>query len=263
MLSYDYNSSDAAAIKKWPIGSRWQMMFAATDISVILPIYRRVVEYCSEYSIQNVTAAFERAYREQRDLIADAYLSRFKMTLETFMRDGAQRFPPSIYSEIFKRIEAISVGAEFLVFGFDVDGLNHIFKIDDDARVRSLDIEGLGTIGIGGWIAHASLLSRPLPLSEPDLLLYRVCEAKFASESVPTVGRSTVLTHFTKPAQPDGVAKDFYVLSEDIEAIRRIWQREQAKHAPFKTIIKLRGALDRALEPLQIVKAIEKAEDKQ
>lgn len=69
MLSYDYNSSDAAAIKKWPIGPRWQMMFAATDISVILPIYRRVMEYCSgtPYSLQNVAGAFERAYREQRE----------------------------------------------------------------------------------------------------------------------------------------------------------------------------------------------------
>ena len=265
MLSSDYNSYEPAAIKKWPIGTRWQMMFAALDVSVVLPIYRRIVKYCADttFSIEDVAGAFERSYREARELMADAYLSRFKMNLGTFMRDGAQRFGPSMYLEVIRRVEAISVGAEFLVFGFDADQMNHIFTINDEARAQSLDIEGFGTIGTGGWIANASLISRPLPLASPDELLYRVCEAKFSSESAPTVGRSTVLSHFQGSAEPNGIAKDVFILTEDIEAIRRIWNRRQTMALPFKSIIRLRGAMDRAMAPLQIMRLIEKARDKQ
>lgn len=199
----------------------------------------------SSQSYDKIANAFERAYREQREAIINkTILAKLKLDLDTYQRHGYGQLGPEVHADIYRKIEAVKVGVEFLVYGYDEQGYGHIFTIDDSGEAQSLETEGFGTIGVGWSLAHASLVSRPLQAAELDDMIYRVCEAKFAAESALGVGLETVVSHYRAGCSVK------YLPSKYIAQLHRFWDRERSKALPRHVRLIVQQALSEATEPL-------------
>ena len=85
------------------------------------------------------------------------------------------------------------MGVQFLVFGLDNQGSPHIFGVDNPGIITPHDLTGYAVIGSGYWMAMGALAARSLFDLPMEELVYRLCDAKFTSETAHGVGRETTL----------------------------------------------------------------------
>ncbi len=262
MLSYSFTSADRMALKKLSVATRWQAMYSASDIASVLPIWRQVQQACRQQKSQSfafVQEAFETAYRAERERIINGQiLSKVKLNLEVYQREGYARLGPDVHAAIYREIDAFKVGLDFLVYGFDDDGMPHIFLVEEPGHIRSLDIEGFGVIGSGWALAHASLLSRDLPVYSKLEMVYRVCEAKFVAERAPGVGRDTMVAYMDKsPFGTTAAAFEKYLDLKEIAAMRRAWERHLNRPIPKAAAAALKRAVQKSVTMKEMVDLLE------
>ncbi len=190
-------STDDSAIKYLPLARGWAALYAG-DPSCAIEIADRAKSVLrtgvGRASSEEVKGVMRRAYHEVlRQQLADNFLSRYNMTVEEFKKKGKKLFGND-FELINKPIREFTMATSFLVCGVDALNFPHIISVKSPGgSVRSHDSLGHAAIGTGYAMALASLGASDLRSLSIENLLYRVLLAKFAAESAPGVGKSTIL----------------------------------------------------------------------
>jgi hypothetical protein len=196
MLSMPTMSTDERGIKYAAIGSSWIAMFAANDISPVVPILKAVQQAAAPATCEDIVGAFKSAIRKENVAKSEAnVLSRFDMNMAEFRREGLSSLGPELFTRLAYEIEQVSLDLTFLVFGFEGTGERtpHIFTIDGRGEVSYHDIVGFWAIGSGQTSALGTLFGLRGPLVYKSIadILYLLTKAKFSAESALGVGKDT------------------------------------------------------------------------
>jgi 20S proteasome alpha/beta subunit len=232
LISTGDMSADLSARKIRYLGHHWVAMFAGDDISSLAPILDYVKQYLvdkKDDSLPTITTAFTSAYKEQLRLKAEAeVLTPIGYTLDEFKKEGLRQLGPENFSRLLYEIEKKTVDIQFLLAGFD-DGEEHIFTVASHGQIDHYTELGFWAIGVGSTQALGSMFSyetRVRFATLPDAL-YRVCEAKFASENAPGVGITTRVGIIFKNGTRVTVKND------DVDdKLRAVWKRARKAKVP-------------------------------
>lgn len=194
-LSLFYTSGDGAVSKKFFFHDDWIAMMAGADITPCVEIINASSKLFAKKknTLANVTSAVRTAFQNHlQQLIEDKVLSRYKMKLADFQRNGKKRFTPEVFNLLCSQIDNVALGCEFLVSGFDDEREPHIFTVTNPGIVSNYDRPGFWAIGSGANTALGMLFYRGQNVHEHvEETLYNACEAKFMAESATDVGADT------------------------------------------------------------------------
>ncbi len=222
-------SSEEASVEgvmKWATiapGTEWYVMFAG-DPSRFPTLMDRVREVVGDVrntrlTLPTVTEAFESAYRlELLKLIETEILRPYGLTHGEFIRKGKRLLGEVRFNHVMDQVVAADLGIEVLVAGLDAMGQTQLFSVSPRGVVTRAALP-YHAIGAGAPVALGSLY--PLtyfPTLMPDLAetVYRVCAAKFAAETAPSVGKST---HAMIVSPMAGT----WTLLMEIDRLRELW----------------------------------------
>lgn len=171
-------------------------------------------------TLQSTVICFEQAFDEQLSSLRKQILAPYGMTLQNYHQIG----PP--LSETFQRIlfemSNVSLPTTFLVFGFDESKEPHIFTIRDKGRVEYFDMAGFWAIGSGQTASLGVLFNKNHSRFDSyQTVLWNLCEAKFAAEAAPGVGKGS----FMVVLEPDGRHRTL----GDLEPARRPYKKMKDK----------------------------------
>ena len=225
-------STDACSSKWESFAPDWQVMISGSDITPASPIIERAAENIKgkPNTPGEVRRAFKRAFQQQlAEVSADRVLGRFGLDTGTFLKDGRKRFDDATFFELCKEIRAVHFSdLEFLIWGFDKQGIPHIFKVLGDGETAVFDRPGFATIGSGGYAADTILYyfnqARASNLWDT---IFHVCAAKFTAERA-GAGRDTSFFVAKK-----GTAV-FSHLSSLIDSLRSVWEEHGAPRIPVQ-----------------------------
>jgi hypothetical protein len=196
MVSGSTISADGCTLKMEPFARDWLAMISGDDITQALPIIQRASKYMHHRANTVATArvAFKKAYQQHLvEMKTDAVLSGYGLNMDTFQKSGKRRFTDKIFASLCENMDAVKVGCEFLVFGFDGAGRAHIFTVSDPGIDRTFDKPGFCCIGSGMYAADAMLYyfqqATDKSLSET---VFALCASKFMAERS-GIGRDTYL----------------------------------------------------------------------
>jgi hypothetical protein len=218
MISGTEWSGDDMAIKARPTPHGWCVMTAG-DPSPAIPVLEYVdatLKATPDNTLQSTVVCFEQAFEEQLQSRRKHILAPYGMTLQNYHQIG----PP--LGETFQRIlfemSNVSLATTFLVFGFDEFEDPHIFTIRDKGQVEYFDLAGFWAIGSGQTASLGVLFNKNHSRFDPfETVLWNLCEAKFAAEAAPGVGKGSLIV----VVEPDGRHRTLF----DIEPARRPYQR--------------------------------------
>lgn len=240
-------AADSSIIKGRSIYDTWVAMYSSNGVGRVLPILESVSQTLAQQmaaqriggrlparphpaSAEQVRSAFDTVCRAVLKQARASVLAVYELDMATFVRDGLLRFGEAGFNELRRRIEAINLGCEFLVHGFDQTRVPHVFVVEPSGEIRGelTEVE-FDAIGSGAGYAQSSLFFHSYRRDHPlALAVYRVCEAKFMAESAQGVGRDTVLVVL-------GEDRRYRVLSgEAVEPIRRMV--EQGRQVPVPLV---------------------------
>lgn len=230
MLSASDISADSLAIKYSALGGRWICMFSASDISAVTSIVGRVQAELAPASAPeeagDVIASFKKAFDAERKKKIEATVLAPGMNLEEFYRVGLEKLGGEIFSRTYNLLETVQLGVSFLVCGFSAGARPHLFVFTDPGIEQHYDLAGFWAIGSGTNNAIGSLFNlkgAPLKYRSFDEVIYRVCEAKFYSETAPGVGRETSVV----------VLKyDSRFIVDDPSKLRAVWEKNSNRPLP-------------------------------
>jgi len=192
MISSDDWSGDKMAMKARPLPNDWCVMTAGNQ-SAATPILESVVASLlgsSDKGLKATVDCFQEAFRHQLHARIAQILMPYGMTLENYHHIGPAL--GSNFQRILLEMSTASVDATFLVFGYDGEKMPHIFTIKDKGEVEYFDLSGFWAIGSGQTAALGSLFSKSHSrFYAYKRVLLNVCEAKFAAEAAPGVGRGS------------------------------------------------------------------------
>jgi hypothetical protein len=238
--SYGDYSADDLLLKSTRLATNWYALFSGDQITEVTSILDGAKKKLAEAATidQNVVAdsIHVSLIDRLRAQIEAKVLSRFGLSLERFLDEGARLFTEKIYEELCSKITAISLPLTFLLAGFDSSGEGHLMVVDGDSAPYTYDLVGFGAIGSGGVSATSSLLFHSdrqyfSVYSAVEDCIYCCCEAKFMAESASDVGRTTFLTILENGKQPS------FISSHRIDAeIRGSWKRLGAPRVPQQLI---------------------------
>src|SRR5450631_2577662 len=189
-------SSDRAVTKMRAFHDEWQVMFAGNDITSFIPILNdaRASFAGKENTLDNAIGSLKAAYQKRiSDIAADKYLSRFKLNMDDFIREGKEKLTPDVFDTLVDRIVQIKMSLQFLVCGFDKYRVPHVFLIENPGSDDVYDSPGFWAIGTGAQSALSMLCYREQNIRNSlAQTVYNVCEAKFMSESASDVGEESL-----------------------------------------------------------------------
>jgi hypothetical protein len=224
MISATDDSVQATeALKARKISKTWALMFEG-DGNLFLPIVAEIKKKFGDFDkvhdFATVQSTVCEVYRTMLDIqCSSEYLSRYGLaSISEFRKFGLSNFGEKFY-DICKWIDGYDLRINILIYGFDQNGLPHIFDISNPGVVTNHDLLGYAAIGSGETMAMASLRRKQLPY-DLNKVVYRLLEAKFSAETASGVGESTTL--FTM--RSDG--KDKSIGYGSIGEIKKIWKRE-------------------------------------
>jgi 20S proteasome alpha/beta subunit len=206
-------------------------MIAGNDIAQCVPVIGRATEALrgKPGDFPGVRRAFKKAYQEQlREVVEDALLSPFAMTLDEFKKKGSKQLPVREFESISDEIRRADLGCLFLVFGFDDHKRPHLFVVENPGRVSVYDKPGFWAIGSGAPSALAMLshMGQAAEASSFEETVYNVLAAKYISESADGVGKQT----FFFVHEHNSIA---FAASPQIEStVRDIWEKEGKPRMP-------------------------------
>jgi hypothetical protein len=162
------------------------------------------------------------AYRLERlEYASDQILSPSNLTPDELKMLGHAGLGPE-FTVLNRALRAFDLGVEFLVCGFDWRGFAKIFMVKNPGRIQNIGLLDYWAIGSGSRIAIAGLTARPigaLPLAE---VVYRACEAKFATESADLgIGTDTTVSVMNR----HGI--EGHLSEEQIGMIREEWMESR------------------------------------
>lgn len=232
MLSTEDFSADDMALKMESISKNWKAMFAAEDLSYIVPVLdgtqKTLGSYLSEYDLDDVATAMQTSFLKERKKKTEVgILSPLGFTVESFASTGLKKLGAPLFRQLAQEIREVRLDVEFLVYGFDRNGDGHIFSIRDPGEIKYRDRSGLWAIGTGKYRALSSLFFHSCSFLMPaELMVYHVCEAKFMCKGAPGVGDHTFVTllrhnHTEK-----------YFFPQELEAIREAWESKGKPRIP-------------------------------
>jgi hypothetical protein len=230
MLATQEFSGDDIAIKSTFIAKEWGLMYAAEDVSYVTPIScnTRAMLYPKRLHVHadEVAGTLAMAYQRQIEQEATAkYLSRYRLTMREFLKNGAKLFPQAQYEDMHREIRNLRLGCEFLAYGFDDSP--HIFRVIEPGKIVYEDESGFAAIGSGWYSAVSTLFFHGVNTSmELWEVVYHVLEAKFMAESAPGIGVETSCQILNQ----DGTFTS--VFDSAIDEIRRVWTRSGMPRVP-------------------------------
>jgi hypothetical protein len=208
----------------------WYVMFAGNDVTsvdVIIGKTKALLADIPEPKSGRLIAKLREAYQStRRTRINDSILSSYNWDIDKFMTDGRRLLGPSEFSSRLYQIEQFSLDCSFLVAGFHSDTATHptLFRIDNPGVLTAEVLTGYAAIGTGATRALAYLdwrhQSWRLSLQES---VYNAIAAKSLAESALGVGPGTSAMIFER-GQPRARSLN----NEEISAIKRLWENEEA-----------------------------------
>ena len=222
-------SSEEASVEgvmKWATiapGTEWYAMFAG-DPSRFPTLMDRVREVLGDVrntrlTLGTVTAAFESAYRlELLNLIEVDILRPYGLAHDEFIRKGKRLLGEVRFNHVMDQVVAVDLGIEVLVAGLDGTGQTQLFSVSSRGLVTQAALP-YHAIGAGAPVALGTLYPLtyfPTPMPDLTETVYRVCAAKFAAETVPSVGKSTHAMIISPMAGT-------WTLLMEIDRLRELW----------------------------------------
>lgn len=202
-LSAIYTSSDRATLKARRVSKSWAFMYAAEDVSPVVPIEEKIKE--------------EIASKPNR-LAAISLLAQAAFLEQQRARARARNLVPQE-----TKLELV-----LLFFGYDEQHNAHIFTVaDPNGEITYHDAAGLKAVGSGGLIAEAILNSYGQNRNtSSEMGIYFALAAKFMAESATDVGRDTFAVRF----KPNGLARP--LLADHLNGFRAMWENEGKPRVP-------------------------------
>jgi hypothetical protein len=239
-------SSDDCVYKTERFWEDWSAMLAGDvgQASTILEMVREDFRASSDRpnTISAVRSGFKEVCRRRlAEIAGDRFLSPLGLDMSQFIERGKDIFPESTFVALSDDIRRVSLGCEFIVYGFDVKKRPRIFKVVEGAGTGPEDIDcgrpGFAAVGVGGLPADMILYylnqNPDVPLEET---IYNVCAAKFMAERVSGVGKGTFL-HVKKSGSVS--FSRAYSLEREI---RESWEKDGAPKLPEGIIDKIRNS---------------------
>jgi hypothetical protein len=232
MLSNQEWSGDRMAMKAKPLINDWCVMTAG-DPSAAVPILRDVEDRLiamgdkQRATLGSTVQAFKEAFAVRIKEQAELILLPFGMTLQNYHQIG----PPlgQTFQKVLFDITNLSMGATFLAFGFDDEKEAHIFTIEDQGNVKYFDLAGFWAIGSGSPAALGSLFNNSHSrFASYHQTVKNLCEAKFAAEAAPGVGKESFLV--VLEVDPN---HDKHLTVRDLSPIRKTYEKRK-KRMPTK-----------------------------
>jgi hypothetical protein len=233
MLSDEVSSHEGDAMKFNPIGpaNRWLAMFAGDPTVRQKVVNERMGSFIDKQSGKDATSrdvadAFEAAFADAlREKAERLVLNRYGIDTAQFLREGRAMFGRREFASLHRRLRAVELETDFLVAGWEKDGLFRMFTVHDPGTTIYHDPLGFCAIGTGAPQADGYLCGAYYrDLSAPELV-YRLCEAKFRAESAPTVGRRTVVWLLYRDPQPPTGKRHFLFPVEKVGDLRTIFEQ--------------------------------------
>jgi len=148
----------------------------------------------------------ERAFREAlKRKIEGEILSPYGLDRATFLRRGRGWFGDEEFVRLLYQINAARLETSFLVVGFEPNENPRIFCVEDPGVWNQYESLGFHAIGTGWVRAVGSLYTTYDTDLTTDELIYRVCEAKFLSESAAGVGKRTIIDVINRDGKHEGL----------------------------------------------------------
>ena len=244
-LSLDWTSSENG-FKFQRITDNWIALYSSDDMTHIDPIFRAAAQLFHEAKVaQDVDSSaqlFCKAYQRRRTQHAtDLHLSVFGLTMERFLTEGSKAFNRSDHRELTKRINDVDLCCEFLIAGFDDQGVRHIFTISNPGISKHYDQIGYWAIGGGSSASISALFAlNYLPFSSLGENIYKLCAAKFSGETASGVGEKTVAMALRYGKKFRGIYHE-----DEISTIKKKWEKEGKPKIPTGVAEHIDSLIDR------------------
>jgi hypothetical protein len=243
MLSLDWASKDTQTIKLQPLcpSGRWVAMFSGnpTVDAHVIKVASDTISSTGKETSADVVKAVEKAFRDElKRKIEGELLSPYGLDRDTFLREGFAGLGEHHFNRLASEIASVRLDTSFLIAGYEPDnGAPKLISAADPGTHEYHNSLGFCAIGAGWAQALGSLYNTYKPDLSRDDLIYRICEAKFLSESALGVGKRTVVLIVA----PDGSHKGLY--PEFVEPIREIWLRQGRPPVPQDFYTKVKGTI--------------------
>jgi len=231
-ISTGVSSGDHVAHKQYPLNRKWCAMIAGDDIAFVEPIIDNVIQRLidrpeSQLTVGSVSNEFTQAYQEvRRQHAVDRVLSTFGLSMDEFLKQGRTIFG-STFREIKNELDRTDLGCEFLVAGFDQNGVGNIFTVSNPGISRNRTSVGYWAIGSGAYTALSAMLFHSVNWQDSAAsVMYHVLEAKFMAESADGVGKHTLLNISGADGPPTALTE------AGIENIRKVWAQSGRPRVP-------------------------------
>lgn len=223
-----YTSGDGLP-KLGQLNAYWGAMFAGQDAGnapALLANISQALDGVSDASRKDVETLFRDEYRaalEQR--IESLVLSPYRLTVNEFVKTGAKRFTPDMFSRLCVDMASVDVPYEFLVFGFDEKRNPHLFRVHRGGQIEDCRAIGFWAIGSGDAAAVHHMFfhefSTTLPLRTAA---YYACAAKYFAERASLGQRQRTYVRC--------LMKDGRWIGIDEEKIRQVWEQSGRSRVP-------------------------------
>jgi len=228
---------DKTADKNVAIHRNWFALYAASDMTDVHPILDNATfRMCAnkrELALTEAMSAFTEAYAARHETLIEHKVLRrqgFK-SIDYFTENGMSLLPPDEYRRIRQLVGKTRPQCEFLVGGFDLMGIGHVFKQDNSGPAQCFDEPGWWAIGCGEGEAIGALEFQAHRLGfDKDcteaMCVYHLLSAKFTAECNRLVGRNTFVTchAFNKPIR--------FMSEHSTETVREAWERSAIPKMP-------------------------------
>jgi hypothetical protein len=215
----------------------WHFTFSADDVAMVPPVIRGILERLEGNRTPDAKAmmrAAEESYSEvlQKDFFVRRLAQLGFETLADFRQNGFHQLGPQAYADYLQELARHRLGLELIIYGHHQPGQPFVFRVEDPGRAIEDIVMGYSVTGSGSYMALASLRQKPIP-GDLSSTIYRVLEAKFASETASYVGQTTFLVIVNSDGTPGAMPAD------DIQSIKEIWKKtlKEPVSAEAKSII--------------------------
>ena len=229
----DLASASGEGQPKWGrLNKWWAAMYAGPEVSNATSVMEHVAEALEVFDEagkradrSDVEKMFQSEMQNALNKAIEArVLSLYSgMTVKQFVDTGLRKLGPEAFGELRQQMAAVTLGYEFLVFGFDSKCDPHLVHVQERAEPKAKNVMGFWAIGSGDISAWNSLFfhnyQKELPLRSAA---YYLCAAKFVSEGA-GLGPGTDVACLMKDGRLIGI---------DVAAIRRLWAKSGRPKIP-------------------------------
>lgn len=241
-------AAENAIDKALLVSGDWRAMFAGDPqhvVSTLRRVHQRLTGAGALLGPKSPAAmqqAFREAYQEEfQQQVTDRFLTPYGWTLEQFRKEAYKALGSDEFRKLNDAIREYDLGLQFLVYGLDPQGLGHIFEVGSPGVIAPHELTGYAVIGSGYYMAMGALAARPLLALPVEELVYRLCEAKFTSETAHGVGRETTLMVLYRNGLAGVIEPGF------VENLRQQWELQRKEKISTYLAENIRGALTKGI----------------